>query len=852
MLTIRNSLRALGLVLGAVMGTILVGVGPVQADSSSGFTVTGQVFIGSTATPATTGLVVVEYTPNGAAHRPQDSVPVDANGNYRITGLGSGSYSILFHYLGSGPYTSTYYGQEAAVTNTQWAQTVVYNDTAESPTVLLQNGRISGHVSLGTSSTSATAGEVAVSYRVWNGAEYTPESAPTLTDSAGNYSIPNLPQSSLYRLHFVEMGSAAVQSGWWWGGQISNAAGAGVLATGGTSPQTTASVTLPPSSTLSGHVSLGAAGTYAGAGAITLTLTEASDTSNSFNYVDVPGATAVTDASGAYSIAGLTNGNYRLVATSSDPNWAQSTSADVSVAGASSLDLLIARTWSITGHVDLSPGQSAGLGDVLVTVSLGAGGVAASTSTDAFGNYSFGHLSSYQYDVRYRFVTQQYSSFDQYVNIRAADATAPSVVMPAAPSIDGHVRLAGGGGASGMSVSAIQYDPSSGVYVQSYSTTTDSTGRFRFLGLPFASYAVQASDANGVYATMNYSNVSPYYVPDLISATSAQEYAADIDLPLANHITGSVSGVSAADLAAGDVQAEVEVFDGSTNTWAETGDFWDVAADGSYDVGDLPPDDYRLHIVYDGAAGYATAMTPTIAVSGGQTVAHVDVTVQLAPVPQGTVSFLRALYSDFLEREPSQGEIAGWGNAVKNGLQRGDVAGGFVNSDEYRLIRIDDAYDEILGRAAEDGGRMSWLNGMKRGVLTTDDIERALYASDEFFNLQGGTNSQFVQALYVDILHRSASFSEWQGWASQIDLHHLSRTDLISIFWRSLETARERAGTMFTTYFGREATDSDRAYWGDFILKYGDSAVRSALTGSLEYYNHAQNQYSPPAAARAV
>lgn len=217
-----------------------------------------------------------------------------------------------------------------------------------------------------------------------------------------------------------------------------------------------------------------------------------------------------------------------------------------------------------------------------------------------------------------------------------------------------------------------------------------------------------------------------------------------------------------------------------------------------------------------------------------------DISIELS----GTVSFLRALYHDFLNREPGQSEIAGWGSALQAGLPRGQVAGGFVNSDEYRLIRIDAAYQDILKRPAESGGRMSWLNGMKRGVLTTDDIERALYASDEFFAQQGGTNGDFVKALYVDVLHRPAVASEWQGWAAQIDAGTLSRTDLISIFWRSLETARERVSLMFTKYFGRAASESDRVFWGDYVLKYGDSAVRSALTGSDEYFAHASQQYN--------
>ena len=84
------------------------------------------------------------------------------------------------------------------------SQIAFYGDVSSSPVTLPANGRFSGHVSIGTTATAVKAGEVAVGDRFdTGGAQYSVESAPVYTDSSGNCTIPNLPQSDANRLRFV-------------------------------------------------------------------------------------------------------------------------------------------------------------------------------------------------------------------------------------------------------------------------------------------------------------------------------------------------------------------------------------------------------------------------------------------------------------------------------------------------------------------------------------------------------------------------------------------------------------------------------------------------------------------------
>ncbi|WP_161580353.1 DUF4214 domain-containing protein [Subtercola vilae] len=111
--------------------------------------------------------------------------------------------------------------------------------------------------------------------------------------------------------------------------------------------------------------------------------------------------------------------------------------------------------------------------------------------------------------------------------------------------------------------------------------------------------------------------------------------------------------------------------------------------------------------------------------------------------------YITALYGDYLGRAPSSDDINFWEARLAAGYPRGSISAGFVGSDEYRLDRIDAAYQSILGRAPDPSGRVNWLNTMRAGVITTDDIETSLYASQEYFLQHCST-----AAPTPDLLHR--------------------------------------------------------------------------------------------------
>ncbi|MDF2443764.1 MAG: hypothetical protein JWR01_1967 [Subtercola sp.] len=203
-------------------------------------------------------------------------------------------------------------------------------------------------------------------------------------------------------------------------------------------------------------------------------------------------------------------------------------------------------------------------------------------------------------------------------------------------------------------------------------------------------------------------------------------------------------------------------------------------------------------------------------------------------VPASVSSFVTALYVDFLNRRPSSSEVAFWGAQLAGGAPRSAIAAGFVNSDEYRMIRIDAAYTTVLKRTADAGGRVTWLNEMRSGRITTDDIERTFYASDEYYLQQGGTRASWAAGLYRALLGRTGGASEYAFWANLASQH--GRPWVVSQFWDSTETISSRVTAMYVRYLGRQPDRGGLATWVGVALALGDSGLRSALTSSDEYF----------------
>jgi hypothetical protein len=215
-------------------------------------------------------------------------------------------------------------------------------------------------------------------------------------------------------------------------------------------------------------------------------------------------------------------------------------------------------------------------------------------------------------------------------------------------------------------------------------------------------------------------------------------------------------------------------------------------------------------------------------------------------VSKANDSFVRAVYQDVLKRDPADNDRIVWGKALTAGMPRSQVAGAFVNSDEFRRLKIDFAYTDVLGRPADSGGELSWLNGMRAGTLTPDDVYRIFLQTPEYYNStapagQPATDQSYVAAMYQKIIKRPAVQSEIDYWVGM--LHQYGQVTVVNLIWFSTETARARVSQMYQDYLGRAPDYPGLVQWGGYALQYGDGWVRSAILGSDEYLGRATTRY---------
>ena len=428
----------------------------------------------------------------------------------------------------------------------------------------------------------------------------------------------------------------------------------------------------------------------------------------------------------------------------------------------------------------------------------------------------------------------------------AAPADAGTAVISGTADFEGHAL-------QGAIVTAFLFDTNGKQTFESASVTTDASGQFSITGLAAGDYWVQYEEHTNPQMPSYQWWGSDLLHPYGTFATVADGATRDFSWNLTT-MSGVLGTVTCSTCSAAPDPATVTILVGAYDPSTQLYQFIDgghPAADGSFGFNSLfPYNDYRIFAKYTGTEPFNKSSNSRrfTMTAGAYAASSVIVSRHIDLVPgytdrygQADASVVNALYFDFLKRLPSPPETKGWVQQLYNGTEPSAVSAGFVNSDEYRLIRIDAAYQNILGRASDPSGRADWLNNMKAGRITTDDIETSFYASAEYFAKHGGTNVSFTQSLYTTLLHRPGSQSEWDFWANLAAKN--GRDWVIKQFWDATETISERVSLMYATYLGRTPDASGLRDWVGVALAIGDSGLRSGLSGSEEYYIRSQDRF---------
>lgn len=203
--------------------------------------------------------------------------------------------------------------------------------------------------------------------------------------------------------------------------------------------------------------------------------------------------------------------------------------------------------------------------------------------------------------------------------------------------------------------------------------------------------------------------------------------------------------------------------------------------------------------------------------------------------------WLRALYVDLLQREADQGGIDFWTGRLGADMSTHDVATAFATSDEWLGVVVDDLYNDILGRNPDPGGRAFWISQLQAGV-PAPQVVASFFASEEYFQSVGGTNPQFIDALYAAVLRRPSDPSGRAFWVDALD-NGAPRGALSTQVFRSYESGGLRVDGLYDRLLSRSPDAGGRDFWATYLTTGDEVALAAQIASSPEYIGIAERRF---------
>ena len=168
------------------------------------------------------------------------------------------------------------------------------------------------------------------------------------------------------------------------------------------------------------------------------------------------------------------------------------------------------------------------------------------------------------------------------------------------------------------------------------------------------------------------------------------------------------------------------------------------------------------------------------------------------------------------------------------------VALGFLQSGEYDNDLVIKDYQQYLARTPTPSEVAYWDNLLANGTSDTQVLAGFL-SSAEFFTRAGNSNKAWVDALYLDLLGRSADASGETYWLRQL-AGGASMYDVALGFVNSQEHESLVVQSYYQQFLGRTGSTTEVAYWVNAIHQgSSDAQVLAGFLSSQAYYSRVGN-----------
>jgi hypothetical protein len=198
--------------------------------------------------------------------------------------------------------------------------------------------------------------------------------------------------------------------------------------------------------------------------------------------------------------------------------------------------------------------------------------------------------------------------------------------------------------------------------------------------------------------------------------------------------------------------------------------------------------------------------------------------------------YIPVVYQTFLGRDADSGGFGYWlARILIDRLPRPQFIASMLRLPEHADLTVRDLYQSILHRDGEASGVAFWSHYLQVGN-GLDPLRSLLYGSDEYFATRGGgIVDGFLDALYLDVLHRLPDDGGRALWTGRIE-HGTSRTLIAASILGLPEPVDVVIKTHYEHLVGRTPGATEIGYWRSQWPNDGEFRLIAELAGSGEYY----------------
>jgi Domain of unknown function (DUF4214) len=212
-------------------------------------------------------------------------------------------------------------------------------------------------------------------------------------------------------------------------------------------------------------------------------------------------------------------------------------------------------------------------------------------------------------------------------------------------------------------------------------------------------------------------------------------------------------------------------------------------------------------------------------------------TTPAEPSPSDTAAieaYILEVYADLFARTPDADGLAQWTSRLQRGVPYGEVAHGITSSAEFRSGLIRGAYQQYLGRGADEQGVQHWLGQMGRG-LHIEQMQGLFSSSPESSIRAGYDDRQWIVNLYQNVLGRAPGSGEVDHWQRRLQAG-TSYYGVALGFLYSTEHLTSVVDGYYVQLLHRNIDPAGAHTWVTAIQQGGrDEAIIASIVSSVEY-----------------